>query len=138
MKKTWLILLITALGCSQSDQGIVHVEGSVSLNGEPLDSGIVSFFPESGRGATGFIEQDGTFTLGTLEKDDGAILGIHKVTVTAQKASQSGRPNFDSDATDRSAEDSAIPIRYANPESSGLSFEVKLGEANNFAIELEN
>lgn len=129
-----LILALTA-GCSGSQHDTAPVEGIVKLDGKPLSSAIVTFFPESGRSASGVLQEDGSYVLGTYTDSDGAIPGKHKVAITAFNQA-SKKPDFDNDRPNRSDRQSTIPVRYANPESSGLTYEVKAGEANNAPFEL--
>ena len=47
----------------------------------PLTSGTVRFVPDAGRAASGTIESDGTYRLGTYSRSDGALIGTHKVAI---------------------------------------------------------
>ena len=60
--------ILCVLGCS--DDGLAkryHVTGKVTYNGQPLKKGTIVFVPTDpeGRGATGDIGEDGTYTLTT-------------------------------------------------------------------------
>lgn len=58
------------------------VKGKVTYKGRPLTSGIVHFEPEGyGRQATGKLQTDGSYTLGTMKEDDGVVAGAHLVTI---------------------------------------------------------
>ena len=57
---------------------------------------------------------------------DGAIVGVHKVSVCPPVLR-------DGDPQPMTLE-VPIPVRYNNPESSGLEFEVKAGEDNGFDL----
>ncbi|MHC5538731.1 hypothetical protein ACYOEI_10955 [Singulisphaera rosea] len=59
------------------------VTGKVSLRGEPLTKGAISFVPTNGRPATATIESDGTYHLSTFKPGDGAVPGPYRVTVSA-------------------------------------------------------
>lgn len=127
--------LLSAIGCSRSGPTIARVEGIVTLDGKPLSAGRVTFWPEAGRSGSGWIDEDGTYTVGTLREFDGAVVGRHKVSVTAASKAPTGPPDFDRDGPARGWPRSPIPARYSNPDSSGLGFEVRPG-ANRFHIEL--
>lgn len=129
------LMPLAASRCSRTAPAVARVEGVVILDGRRLSSGRVTFWPESGRSGSGWIEEDGTFTLGTFREFDGAVLGHHKVAVTAASKTPAGPPNFDHDGPVGGWPRSPIPVRYSNPESSGLSFEVRPG-TNQFNIEL--
>jgi hypothetical protein len=63
-----------------------EVRGTVTFDGRPLESGAVLFVPAHGRGATGTIQRDGTYVLGTYCAGDGATVGRHIVTVNPRYA----------------------------------------------------
>jgi hypothetical protein len=85
--------------------------------GQPLTKGTVTFEPDgAGKEATGEIQADGTFVLSTYKKDDGAVLGNHRVTV-------SNVPK-------------TIPAKYSSPATSKLEMEVSEGKTD-YTIELK-
>ena len=128
-------LALLSHGCSSGAARVdtAPVHGTVTLDGKPLPYGQVVFQPLSGRIAKGVVE-DGKFTLGTYKTADGAVLGRHRVSVTARKALEGeepgalGLPLFGP---------SLIPERYGDSASSGLAFEVTSGD-NVFHIELSS
>lgn len=73
-----------AAGCRRGPQ-VVPVSGVVEVDGRPLPSGAITVVPDHGRAATGTIGKDGRFTLTTFVPGDGAILGRHRVVVTAHQ-----------------------------------------------------
>ncbi len=90
----------------------VRTEGIVRLNGVPLAGGMIMLLPEDeehGRPASGMIEPDGSFELGTLAPGDGALPGKYRVVVTPQSAS-----GKDAGKT------KAVPERYTDPEKTPL------------------
>ncbi len=138
----WLLTLaacgLAALshGCSSGAARVdtAPVHGTVTLDGKPLPCGQVVFQPLSGRVAKGVIE-DGQFTLGTYEEADGAVLGSHRVSVTARKTLEGEEP--DAPGVPLLGGPSLIPERYGNSAASGLEFEVTSGD-NVFHIELSS
>ncbi|NLE37743.1 MAG: hypothetical protein GX621_06935 [Pirellulaceae bacterium] len=95
--------------------------GTVTFDGKPLSTGTVTFIPDIQKGTTGptgvgYIQKDGTYRIQTA-LEDGAIVGWHLVHVVALDGSKPGNPWI-------------IPIRYDDPHESGLTAEVKRGEAN--------
>ena len=118
-------------GCgASSGPDIAPVHGKVTLDGAPLTTGMVYFMPESGRGAKGKVQEDGSFTLSTFGNGDGAIVGRHKVFIVATE----GEVAFESDEPMKSL----VPERYTSPETSGFEIEVKVGEMNEVFLELTN
>lgn len=122
---------------SGNEQATAPVAGTVTIDGEPLTSGLVTFWPEGGRTAKGYIQEDGTYTLGTYERADGATPGLHKISITFVSKEPPNRPNFDApEPPRRQVAPSPIPRKYTNPNSSGLTFDVKAGEDNQVSLEL--
>jgi hypothetical protein len=119
-----LMVLASIAGCGQ-DANVSRVHGIVRLDGKPLTAGTVRFVPEAGRAATGQIESDGTFTLGTYGKSDGALIGTHKVAIIAYEATSDERPPYEIRGP---ASKPLVPERYMSVGTSGLTFEVKPGD----------
>ena len=99
------------------------VSGTVSVNGQSPGPGTVIFLPVAGDvpSAVGQFGADGRYQLSTSRPDDGAAPGPYRVIVQA-------RADADSPYGDESVvEEHAIPLRYADPEMSGLTAEVQVG-----------
>jgi hypothetical protein len=120
--------ILGMLGCGGGPKlpPMAKVSGTVTFDGKPLPRGMVQFTPEGSTvshplpPATGAIGSDGRFTMYTAGVA-GAVLGQHKISVEARE---------DVDLNKVSWAPSLIPEKYANPEQSGLSFEVKGGQSN--------
>ena len=118
-----LAALAIAAGCTSSGNlPTSPVKGRVTYRGKPVPNGTVMFVPETGPAATGELTKDGTFVLTTYSNGDGAVLGMHKVAITALQDTsglspeQSGTPA------------PLVPEKYLGQDTSGLTFEVKEGE----------
>ena len=72
-------------GCG-SGLDLAPVTGRVTMNGQPVTQGEITFWAENGPPAIGQITADGAYTLRTLQ-DDGALVGRHKVTIMSTKVS---------------------------------------------------
>ena len=77
-------------GCGPTGPEMGQVTGSITFDGNVVPAGNVQFWPESGRPARGSIAEDGTYSLTTFGKDDGAIVGSHRVTIQATQVSDQG------------------------------------------------
>ncbi|MDZ7618399.1 MAG: hypothetical protein U1E05_15445 [Patescibacteria group bacterium] len=128
----WLAVAALA-GCGHRPNlpPTARVAGTVRLDGKPLPRGTVQFIPDttqgtSGAPAVGNIASDGTYTLYTAGVQ-GAIVGHHKVRVEAR-----AEPRNEMDTLPASL----IPERYADEQSSELTFEVTAGGTNEIDIEL--
>ncbi len=114
----WLIAPLTA-GCGNSDTGPkrVYVTGTITIDGEPLSQGMVSFFPDEsvpgGHSATAHLQPDGTYSLGTFEPEDGVIPGRFRVAVLSYES------DFETGESTP-----LIPERYLSVDESGLTAHV--------------
>jgi hypothetical protein len=75
--------ILPCLGCDDGRAERVPVSGQVLIDGKPLNYGYVRFVPTGSRPSGGYLDQEGRFTLGCFEKDDGAIPGEHQVEINA-------------------------------------------------------
>jgi len=125
----WLLACALALlltGCRSAKlPRTLPVQGKVTWRGQPLSQGMVAFSParlgEAGqpsRPAMGKIGPDGTYRLSSFRENDGAMPGEYRVTVVSYYASEPGPDDSFKPAVSR------IPIRYGDPEKSGLNFTV--------------
>lgn len=141
MRAAVLTSVILLVGCSGGGNlDTAPVTGVVTLDGKPVTSGLVRFWPEGGRTAEGYLGDDGKFVLRTYEDADGATLGTHKVTVTHVSNEKPQEPDYDKPEVfrRRSRDKPPIPLKYDNPEASGLTFEVKAGEENFAELKLSS
>jgi len=127
-----LLLLGAVAGCGSG--GKARVTGKVTVNGKPVTGGLVSFAPiatdkkEPGKPAAGEVQQDGSYTLGTESKNDGAVPGKHSVRYTPPSIPYpEGRDPRPGEAPPKSGFEGLVP---KNQE-----VEVKVG-TNNVDIEL--
>lgn len=108
---TGLFVLATSVaGCGGSD-GIERygVSGTITLDGEPLDTGAIQFGPEDGQGMSGGAAiQDGTYE---IPADRGLPAGKYRVRIS----SAGGAPQPEEEAPGESLENLAterIPAKY--------------------------
>src|SRR5262245_53639354 len=137
------------LGCGDTSRPkLGRVSGKVTYNGQPVTRGIVSFVPRGGPGAqtgqpaTGEIGPDGTYTLTTFEKGDGAVLGEHTVLVLAREEDPAikghGMPIPDAKGQMKiKPAKSLVPEKYATAADSPLRYTVQEGNNTNH-IELKD
>lgn len=112
------------VGCGRKPYTLADVSGRVTLDGQPLAGGVVSFQPRAagnaapGPGSTGRLDAEGRYRLTAIDGSPGAVVGTHLVRIYSR--SPESAPTSDSD-TAGSRE--RVPARY-NYES-GLSFTVE-------------
>ena len=116
------VALLFAVGCD--DRPVrVPVSGKVLIDGEPLAYGAVIFVPEGGRQSSGILDANGSFKLTCFEKDDGALIGMHRVQVLA------------GDTINNTTTKWYAPKKYADRRTSGLVQEIK-GPTDSVVIDL--
>ena len=131
------LVCLIAVGCGPGGPQLGTVTGRVTLDGQPVTNGLVTFTPvEGGRAASGKTDASGQYELVGVG-GRGAVVGQHRVTVTtlpeaaAVAEMSSDSAEYEKQAMgDTSAYDSArveelIPARYNT--TSELTEEVKAG-----------
>lgn len=104
-----VLLLVVMVGCGDGRPTRVAVAGKVTIDGKPVASGAVRFFPETGRPATGNINADGTFSLFTFDANDGCVPGNYRVAVMWIDYLSETQQRWN------------LPKKYGNPNTSGIS-----------------
>jgi hypothetical protein len=134
-----VLALPALLGCADAARELAPVVGRVTYEGKPLANADVVFAPENGdRVASGRTDQEGHYRLGTLVAGDGAIVGSHRVTISARGPDKPGPPGFVGSGLpggDKVPGEPLIPEKYFSPETSGISRDVQLGN-NEFDFDL--
>jgi hypothetical protein len=125
--RTWMfatgVLAASFLGCSGPNAA--SVSGSVTLDGQPLTTGMVGFYPDGGESApaNGQIDASGNYSLST-----GTAVGLAPGKYIAIVVATKDPPQpYDKTG----AEIPPIPItpaKYGNTNTSDLRVEVKPGK----------
>ncbi|MBX9681226.1 MAG: hypothetical protein K2X38_20920 [Gemmataceae bacterium] len=106
-----------------------EVKGVVVHKGTPITGGTLIFSPvQSGKPATAEVQSDGTYTLSTFGKNDGAVLGKHKVAFTPP-------PQQLTDEQRTNPKYIAPPPKYMGLQPNAAEVEVKSGP-NKIDLEL--
>ncbi|HVJ86262.1 MAG TPA: hypothetical protein VM452_11500 [Caulifigura sp.] len=122
--------LCLVAGCGDGRPQTAPVSGKVIYNGEPLKTGTVMFLSNTPNMpyATGEIGPDGVYKMKTFEDGDGAVLGSHRVSISAVEVPNPAVPEARS----------LLPSKYSTDATSGLTAEVKEGEnVIDFTLEAE-
>ncbi len=117
------ILALLILGCGRGGPKTARVSGTITMSGKPLSNVGVTFLPtKKGPAGVGNTNENGEFTLTTVRRGDGAVIGKHKVTVGAAEEGQKGL---------------SIPDSYGSPHTTKLAADVESGKINTFTFNLE-
>lgn len=142
--RTALMLAVVTAACDRPDPlGFTPVEGRVTLDGKPIESGEIRFVPDSGKGnrgpmSAGPLGKDGRFRLRGPGVRVGAIPGPHLAFLVSPDPTVAAGPMILIDGTltmaDGEAREtdtgSAIPQRFLAPETSGMTAEVTPSTVN--------
>jgi len=140
-----LILLVLLTGCnSEAGPDLVRVSGKVTLDGRPLESGIITFLPDnsrqtSGPRASGIIDKDGRYTVASPGNREGVIAGHHLVVIHCNEVSPSPDPESEYQklkAQGINPDECLVPAQYQNEKTSGLTAEVRQNTSE-FNFELQ-
>lgn len=119
--------------------GRVQVTGTVFLDNVPLEcvrGSLVGFGPADAAGgrpaASGAIDEQGRFRLGTLEPGDGVLPGSYRVSVQAYKKI----PGWRDDIHYGGPVPSAVPKRYEDAGTSDILVEVTPAASQTIDIRL--
>lgn len=140
------LTIVSLLGCSSDGPEMAHVSGTVKYRGEPVTQGQVVFYPSGGRPASGIIEPDGTYRLTTFDSGDGALVGTHRVTITAYEVIGGSPPptSFEEEVQEASSNTPltaskvvwVVPQKYSKRQSTPLEEVVEASE-NRIDFDLE-
>ncbi|QDU10187.1 carboxypeptidase-like regulatory domain-containing protein [Gimesia aquarii] len=111
------------------------VTGTVTLDGQPLTTGHVSFQSDSGGTGIGVLDSNGKYSARTSRNQAGLKPGEYKISVTSWKE----KPGIDKDGNpDMSVKGvSMLHKSYADTKKSGLTASVTESGPNEFNFELK-
>jgi hypothetical protein len=102
---------------------LATVKGTVTFNGKPVPNGTITFIHEGGSTATGEIQPDGSYVLGTNRRGDGAQPGNYKVVIVAMEEMSNRLPE------DRNPlPPPIVPDKYTSAATTDLIAEVRPGD----------
>ncbi|EAQ80727.1 hypothetical protein DSM3645_11941 [Blastopirellula marina DSM 3645] len=112
------------LGCGpRGDKEIVEVEGTITLDGQPLPGATVLFVPGKSRPSGGRTDENGHYELHYTDRQKGARIGLNRVQITTAQG-----PSETADGQPIAAIAERIPAQYN--AASTLQFNVSGDQAN--------
>jgi len=116
-----------AVGCGRNADGPQRVSGTVKLNGEPLDQGVISFVdPANSTAAGGALIKDGRYD---IPAEHGITAGKYRVTISSPSGTSVTPEEY---AAGKTAMASQERISEKYNTSSTLEAEVTAGGKNVF------
>ncbi len=84
-------------GCNTSEFALAPVSGTVTVDGQPLKNGYIGFDPiakegsiNAGRPSEAQTDEEGNFTLKTVDDVPGAVVATHKVWIKTKPRTSLG------------------------------------------------
>jgi hypothetical protein len=138
-------LAASLLGCRGAEDlpPLAPVHGRVTFQGKPLPAGWVIFRPDVRQGnaaqheARGLIDAEGNYQLSTPVGTSlrvGVVPGQYRVAVADPKELDKTAPRKHGKKPEPK---SLIPLKYSNPDSSGIVVQVTEGASGDYDIELD-
>jgi hypothetical protein len=136
------LLILFCLGCNSSKLILGKVEGTVTLDGQPLKMGNIIFVTKGTRDASGIIENGVIKNVMTFVEGDGAPVGHSAVAIIAIDETPNNQPQeppitetaetstpspTDASPVTLGGQKFSIPPNYTNPETSGLTVTIQKG-----------
>lgn len=126
------LLLVLFAGCGSDQPRTYPARGKVVFSdGDPVRLGTVELLSdEHGTTATGRIQQDGTFVLGTFAATDGACAGSHRAIVTQLAV-------FDGTIQHQRDHGAMVDPRFGSYTSSTLKVTIRKAAQNDIELKVE-
>ncbi len=121
-------------GCGPSEP---VVRGRVTYKDQPLTSGEVRFFPSSGPSRSALINAEGMYEIKNAPEGDVRIAVISQKSAGTPVGPKASVKKPAADAAPLERPKSAIPEKYNDPKTSGLTYTVTQG-AQSHDIELKD
>ncbi|MCA9087832.1 MAG: carboxypeptidase regulatory-like domain-containing protein [Planctomycetaceae bacterium] len=140
-------LMLFPLGCGGAGRPkLVAVEGTVTLNGAPLEGATIMFMPvDAGsadfqRPSTAVTDAQGKFVASTYTTGDGLAIGKYQLGIEKKELVGDLPKGFDSEQPElsRVRYKLIVPKQFRDPTTSGLSAEVTSGGLQPAVIELNS
>jgi hypothetical protein len=130
-----LLLLGLIAGCGESGPEVYPVKGRVTVNGQPIRAqiGTINLVPDKSKGnnttlqPTGYLDEDGTYTVYYAKGKKGAPPGWYKVQIVASQLGEGppiSTPRPEGKGPGPLPPGPLFDSKYTRAETSGLAFEV--------------
>jgi hypothetical protein len=118
---SWLMVLILVGGCAPRVGG---VSGTVTYQGKPLETGTIIFYDAANNAPSSPINKDGTYSIPKVAAGKVKIAVLMPLAIPFKGMDM---PAVGGKQPTESIKVPTLPPRFADPEQSGLSYEVTAG-----------
>jgi len=136
--------LVLLCGCGGEDKWkknrpkTVPASGTITLNGKPLVDAQVVLVPTTGTtGCSGKSDEKGAFELAAFAPDPGVVPGSYKVMIVKSEIPASPDPNAPESNKAIYAK-LLVPVKYTDPEKSGLTVDIPEAGKKDIKFELKD
>ena len=116
-------------GCGGGPR-LTTVTGIVTVQGEPVKMGTITFVPEgTNERASAVLGPDGKFAMSTFQPGDGVLPGSYKIMISAYESlPEMGKPNSGK---------IAVAAKYLDARTSGLTATIVAGTPQKLEFDLK-
>ncbi|QDU10852.1 hypothetical protein [Gimesia aquarii] len=127
-----IVMCLGVAGCgSNTKQASSTASGTIKLDGKPLTSGTLNFYPANeGNSAFAVINSDGTFTVNTSAGTSGLEPGEYSVVISYEV------PSTIDDESNEVPGINPIPAKFRNEENPEISITVPKSGTDALSIDL--
>ena len=131
------LLMVAALGLCGCGGGTGRISGTVTRDGQPVKSGVITFVSRDGKGTMAPIKKDGTFVAANVPTGETLAILVNAMEepdfTGPRTVSEAAKPTTKASAPPRVP--TVIPEKFAKPETSGLTLTVRSGD-NRYDIDV--
>ena len=127
---------LSAAGCGGESYPLASVSGRITLNEVPLENARVGFEPvrqgddlNAGPGSYGTTDAEGRYRLVSLDGQEGAVIGPHRVWVRTFRAEEGPNGSIVTKTPER------LPMRYHTPTELTFTVPAEGTDAADFTLQ---
>ena len=147
MRFTAMMIVVSLLaGCGGTggpgraplEKDVVPVNGTLTYQGQPLESFQIAFHPRDGKKpGTGVTDASGNFKLGTNNIADGCPAGSCRVSVAFVAPANDGMGEIVDDPRKLPKPKVNVPAKYASPDTSEIMVDVPNSGLKDYKLDLK-
>ena len=125
--------LLTLVGCSGTESEAATASGMITLDGQPLDAGVITFVPVEGtQSGIARIAPTGKWTAKVSKSKMGLPPGRYKVTIESTTTSVGAENSIGDNVV------SNVPEKYTSLEATPIELDIQAGANDDLVIALES